>query len=250
MRLAHLGFTLNVLLASVSNSGCAPPREASRPASKLTTEADTASTSAEAEEFEGLRVDRYPPFVHQEWFPLVEGARYWYSGQFEGKVEQTKVSVVKHATPFGDVFYFADDQQMDDPSPLLFANMFGLAGYTTTRTEVLTIQASYFEGFKHARSAYVQTLLRLPLVLGDATQFRHRGAPVNVTVTGYERVTVPAGTFDDCIRIQIRDDPKSRDGESSVWLAKGVGLIKWHRKTGRIDELVRYEQPAPRDAPN
>jgi len=189
----------------------------------------------------GVRVDRYPPFVAQSWFPLVEGSRYWYSGQFQGKTYQDVFTVVRHRTPFGPLFYFADEL-MKDPTPSLSANMFGLAGYTTTKTEVLTIPATYLNGFQREESAHAQTLLRLPLVIGASTELRDDGTIVQLTVAGRESVTVPAGTFKDCARIEIHSQINSTKESSTVWLAEGVGLIKWSRATGRVDELTKYQR--------
>ncbi|MEO5913395.1 MAG: hypothetical protein ABIS50_04125 [Luteolibacter sp.] len=52
------------------------------------------------------------------------------------------------------------------------------------------------------------------------------------TYLGKESVTVPAGTFDDCIhlRFQLGKNQNAEIGEE--WWARGVGLVKWRGITG------------------
>ena len=57
-------------------------------------------------------------------------------------------------------------------------------------------------------------------------------ASVEVTVKGTENVTVPAGTFKDCLKLGIKRNLSSSDGkdaslyDGTLWLAKGVGKVK------------------------
>lgn len=189
----------------------------------------------------GTKVARYPDFAPQAWFPLQEGARYTFQGTFNGKTELQTLTVVRHRTPFGHLYFFAEDGQSEDPSPLLSANMFGLAGYLTTATEVLTVQAEFLDGFQAEPSAYVQTLLRVPPKVGDSLEFRESGLTYRLEVRGREDVAVPAGRFKDCLKLKIDHIGEGGSKESFVWLAEKVGMVRWQRVTGRVDELVRYE---------
>ena len=70
----------------------------------------------------------------------------------------------------------------------------------------------------------------------------------DVTAAGCEKVNVPAGKFGRALKINIvdtwpKDDsfPGGSQYKSTAWFVKGLGLVKWIRTTGRIDELVSYE---------
>ena len=54
-----------------------------------------------------------------------------------------------------------------------------------------------------------------------------------MVVEALEEVTVPAGTFADCVRVHLGE-------ESYAWLAPGVGLVRWVYLTGRVEELRDY----------
>lgn len=49
-------------------------------------------------------------------------------------------------------------------------------------------------------------------------------------------VTVPAGTFEDCILSEYTNDPSTR----KTWTCKGIGRVKWEDDNGTW-ELVSYE---------
>jgi hypothetical protein len=62
------------------------------------------------------------------------------------------------------------------------------------------------------------------------------------TVEGVEDVTVPAGTFENCLKIKIiynmvsSDVSDTESGEITMWLAKGVGMVKQsHEETETED---------------
>ncbi len=64
----------------------------------------------------------------------------------------------------------------------------------------------------------------------------------NITVIGIEKVSVPAGTF-DCVRVQISTNLTASNTtvNNTIWLAKGVGLVKSTYDTVST-ELVSYQQ--------
>ncbi len=66
-----------------------------------------------------------------------------------------------------------------------------------------------------------------------------------VKIVSIEEVEVQVGKFQDCIKISVKTVWKDGEKSSSqdIWLKKEVGMIKWNRTTGRIEELVKYNIP-------
>lgn len=58
-------------------------------------------------------------------------------------------------------------------------------------------------------------------------------------VKGFEAVTVPAGRYENVAKVETTE--QSDGGRSTVWLAPWVGVVRWERTSGRIDELVGVE---------
>lgn len=69
------------------------------------------------------------------------------------------------------------------------------------------------------------------------TQFR---------VLKVEDVTVPAGTFKDCILVEIRVDTVSEDyydvGRSLYWYAKGVGAVKYENRSAGVSTMMELTE--------
>ena len=100
-------------------------------------------------------------------------------------------------------------------------------------------------------------LFKFPLVIGDTwTQKGRWQSPAQVTLEGYEKVKVAAGTFTDCLKHKtIFTNTKEnselrsslRNGTRYLWFAKGVGVVKvrYEHSNGITTEaeLLEYNVP-------
>lgn len=86
--------------------------------------------------------------------------------------------------------------------------------------------------------------LRLDIGMQAATMFVSNGA-----IAGYESVTVPAGTFDNCIKVTYEKRENSPQGSNksyvTAWYAPEIGLVKEQEadKKGNIQssqELISF----------
>lgn len=93
----------------------------------------------------------------------------------------------------------------------------------------------------------------LPLVLGDAweivaeTELKLVGATTSTTsaeVVALETITTSAGTFDNCVKIQLKRRVVTRlvttRSTSYQWLAPDVGPVKYENDQGVVYELTNY----------
>ena len=81
-----------------------------------------------------------------------------------------------------------------------------------------------------------------PLRIGDLCPMGHEwrlestlrhtdGTPdqqvtVRCRIAGFDTVTVPAGTFDECARLECFFDVGGRTDKQTMWLAEGVGEVR------------------------
>jgi hypothetical protein len=192
-----------------------------------------------------------PDPAPQEWgtdyFPLVSGAEYNYKGVFEGKVYPKPVAVRTHQMGKTTGFYFVDFNEKGEASPIIGPNGFGLGHYRYEDGKLLSDRAFREQDLKTIDPKETQTLLSFPLRRGDRTMVRDGDKVLTLTVVGVEAVQVPAGNFDDCVKIEIEESwPKEgTKRKATVWLAKGVGVVKRQYAAGRVDELVSYKIPKP-----
>ena len=72
----------------------------------------------------------------------------------------------------------------------------------------------------------------------EIVTFKH-----TATLEAVEDVTVQAGTFSDALKIKIKLESTLASGETytvtgTMWLAEGVGRVKWEGDDGTMEELV------------
>lgn len=167
----------------------------------------------------------------ESWFPLVEDARWTYDGHFEGTVYRNTLGLRKLRVDERTVLAFYDLGERIE-GQLLMGNMFG--------DELFRRDGDVLYVADEHRPEEEHVLLRFPLRAGDTTEYRVGSRLTRTTVEGEDQVTVPAGTF-DTLRLSVVVIYDSGDeSRHTVWLARGVGLVKWKRATGRLDELVHY----------
>ncbi|MCF2138362.1 MAG: hypothetical protein K9W43_14110 [Candidatus Thorarchaeota archaeon] len=100
------------------------------------------------------------------------------------------------------------------------------------------------EGAVH-RGSTVGTLT----LKADGTQISNVPFSANYTIDSIETVTVPAGTFENCIK--VHEEELTPDGHVSfwVWYAPNVGAIQYHYpdSNDRWDKLVEYSVDTEND---
>jgi hypothetical protein len=192
-----------------------------------------------------------PDPAPQEWgmayFPLVSGAEYNYKGTFEGKVYPKPVAVRTHDLGAVKGYYFVDFDEKGETSQIVGTNCFGLGSYRYADGKLLTDKAFWTRDLEKIDPKGAQTLLAFPLKAGAKTIVKDGDKVLSLTVVGPETVKVPAGTFEDCVKVTVEELWPKRGVryEGAVWLARDVGIVKRQYATGRIDELVSYKIPKP-----
>ncbi len=175
------------------------------------------------------------------WLPLYAGSDYAYDTTFNGR--QSTTSIVAKAGG-GKTVYFSEGEGQ----ALIGSSFF--RGVAEERADGI-YAAAIDNDAQIANPPPLTKIVSLPPKPGEvlplqspeldarAAAYAHTKRTVDdtITVVGPDKVTVAAGTF-DALLIQT----KNHDGEiGKVWLAKGVGVVKWQRASGRVDELARFK---------
>lgn len=122
----------------------------------------------------------------------------------------------------------------------------GLDVYRITDRGIETAECFWMRDLSGIKGDDFQLLLKFPLEEGDVTKLiAHKGEHlVTVKVAGFEDISVASGTFRKCAKLEVDDHWESGTSyKSTFWLAKGVGVVKWIRTTGRVEELSSFQIP-------
>jgi len=170
-----------------------------------------------------------------DYFPLGDGYSWSYAATFNGQsYPETRVSVAIEVDG-APVYVFLPAEDLSDDTAMVFSGSFGLGAYRREGGGVETANAMWREEVAGLSPSSFQHMLTLPPQVGEVAPFDTPSVDRSggIIVQGYETVTVPAGTFEDCLRIELGED-------SYAWLAPGVGLVKWVLVTGRVEELESF----------
>jgi hypothetical protein len=170
-------------------------------------------------------------------FPLVEGGTWTDQATFNGRsMTETKVCTQGDLAD-GRAWVFLEAADIDEQTAMVFPNMFGLGLYRRTPDGIETADARWRSDIGEISKASFQPMLSLPPAPGTTVTWRTESVDrSSVTVVGWESVTVPAGTFDPALHLDL-------GGKGEAWLAPGVGLVRWELVTGRVEELESWSIP-------
>ena len=171
------------------------------------------------------------PAPDESCFPLWPEARWTFDGRHDGRVYRYTLAARPLQVEGRRVYGFFELSPEAARRPLL-GNMFG-DEFFRWDGDALRVADEHHPGEEHV-------LLRHPLRLETTSEYRVGARVTRVRVEAREQLTVPAGTF-DCYRLVVVDAYDSGQSERhAVWLAPGVGLVRWTRASGRVDELVHF----------
>ena len=246
-------------VATLCLAGCgASPPPSPTPAGAEGTPAASATVTTAAPEASGAPVASASPSsaptstpaavpLSESFLPLVDGARYDYNAKFKGRKINTTV-LLKQLPGTKDLFYFVDEEDKDKQNPLISSSNIGEGVYSVRADGIYTGVATFFEHTSKVQKNSMQLLLATPPKVHAKTTVmidpRQNWTREHV-VTAIETVKVPAGTFNGCVHLSITSKADDDDGAetSQAWLAPGVGLVRWERASGRVDELASFEIP-------
>jgi hypothetical protein len=180
-----------------------------------------------------------------EYLPLKPDLKYVYQATIEGRVIQPAYSIVSKRIVRGtyDIIYFVEEQnEIKTSNPNIDLPMIGLGGYTTGVDGLYTFDCTWLADLQKIPPKKPHLFLRNPLKTEDEIKvMSDAGNQMTVfKVLGFEDVQVPAGTFASTLKLSIKTvRPDGSSEEGFAWLAKGIGVVKRVRATGRLEVLIR-----------
>jgi hypothetical protein len=176
-----------------------------------------------------------------DYFPLVPESVYQYHGAFKAKEFRITYTVKTKALPGLALVYFHEEG-----SPLVSDPVIGLGAFRIANDAVESLEATLVKDLDPLRGENAQVLLPAHLKEGTELKLKPPGAvEYYVAIRGREEITVPAGTYKNCIKLELeqRGPKPAKANKGTVWLAKGVGCVKRVYFTGRVDELASVTIP-------
>jgi len=178
-----------------------------------------------------------------DFFPLRDGSTYTYLGN-GGRIDRNGVDVervVVRSYPHSDgsaVYCWTDGNAS------IITTMLGLGCFLMDNMGLWTMNAEEPNDLKFIGNQKKHLLIGVELIPGSSFSFDDDDANPKRTlfVEGFEDVCVAAGAFQQCLKLRIQTKwPKGTEENAFVWLAEHIGMVKLHRSTNKVSELIDYQ---------
>ena len=181
-----------------------------------------------------------------DYFPLEHGARYTYRWSFQGETGEYTEVAVKMAAGGTDLYCFLDSDDLEEDNPVVAQAGPGLHAFYVregAEASVILPDSVCLADLDPAELPSRQPMLPDQLQEGATARVlsHDRAREAAFTIEALETVTVPAGRFEDCLRLRMRYTwltGKYDDYWTVCWLAANVGKVKLQFSNGSVRELV------------
>lgn len=135
-----------------------------------------------------------------------------------------------------DVFYF-DDSTKNEGNRIIGSNIFldGVCYYAEGK--LFWSPIFWTDELKEANLDYFESLF--PAIVKTDTVYKAQDCEKKVTYRfhGLEDQQCNGVLMKDCLKMTMTDDWKTAHYVDTVWLKKDVGVVRWMRSTGRLEEI-------------
>lgn len=175
----------------------------------------------------------------RDYFP-VEPCRYYVYNDIANQYGETDTNQCRVSKLQGyDIFYFAECYSKFSIISI-GTKMFGSGIYFYRNDSLFTIDANYEKDIPKKELKNAVLLLPDYMKPGDSVVSATDRETTVITYLSRDDLQIKNTLHKDCIKLKIIDSYRETVYISYVWLKKGVGMIKWMRSSGRIDELLDH----------
>jgi hypothetical protein len=177
----------------------------------------------------------------QEYFPLKNGVvRTFYVSHIRKNdtlSDKNDLSICKSISIKGkDIFYFDDELNSDDIQ-LISSQSFCDGVFYFDNGSFIFSPITWKSELKQANLDYFEALFPKYVRIDTLYKYQDGEEKRKYRFEGFETVYIKGKSFKDCLKLTIIQDWKTAQYIETVWFKKGIGVIKWLRGTGRLEEI-------------
>jgi len=177
----------------------------------------------------------------EQYFPLKNGVTkvFYVSHITETDTLQDKndSSICKSLLVKGkEIFYFDDELNSDDTTIISSESFCNGAFYYDKGNFVFSALNWKYE-LKAANLDYFETLFPNIVNIDTVYKFQDGEEKRKYKFNGFESISIKNKVLNDCLKLTIISDWKTAQYIDTVWFKKDIGVVKWLRSTGRLEEI-------------
>jgi hypothetical protein len=176
----------------------------------------------------------------KDYFPAAEGRRFAY--HLPENYDETDTIKCKTAMlQKQKIFYFADDGFTKYPGSVNVShNVFGEALFFYRHDSCFTMECDDEKDISEKQIKDALLIFPAYMNTGDNVIYKLQSERKVYTLLRREDISVGSTTYKDCLKFKLITHWPETIYIEYFWLKKNVGMVKWLRSTGRVDELVKY----------
>jgi hypothetical protein len=177
----------------------------------------------------------------QEYFPLKNGvARAFYVSYITGTDtlrDDNDSSICKSILIKGkEIFYFDDNLNSDDTT-IIGSGSFCNGVFYYNNGEFVFSPLFWKYELKEANLDYFEPLFPAKISFDTIYKYQNGEEKRKFKFIGFEDLHIKGNLYKDCVKLLVTQDWKTAQYFDTVWFFKGIGVIKWLRSTGRLEEI-------------
>jgi hypothetical protein len=180
-------------------------------------------------------------FLFEEYFPLKEHAIYIYHMQFDGvaggvKIDEIDSCIFKiHQLAGINVYYI--DRHTDEQETIIGTNAFCFGAFYFDQGQFMYAPVFWRSELEESKPGSYAPLFSATSYTNTFYQSVEDTKTVKYVFTGFENVQIKSKVYPDCLKLEMTEIWPDKKYTSTAWFMKGVGMVKWIRYTGRVEEL-------------
>lgn len=186
------------------------------------------------------RVNDSKGLLFEQYFPLKSGDKKIF---YVSHITDTDTLIAKNDTSFcmsnvimnKEVFYFTDEPR--DSTTLIGSQSFCDGVFYFEDGEFFVSPIFWQADLKQSNLAYFERLFPKKIFLDNIYKQQHGENRRKYIFDKKEDVSIKGKSLPSCLKLTIIQDWPTKQYVDTVWFQKNIGVVKWLRSTGRLEEI-------------
>ena len=136
------------------------------------------------------------------------------------------------------VYYFTDDVKEKDDNTIIGSEVFCQGVFYFDNSNFMFSPIFWKEDLKEINLNYFEILFPKLVTLDSAYRYKDGDKKMTYRFIGFETIDIRGRRTDSCLKLSVEQDWPTTHYEDLVWFKKNIGVVKWLRSTGRLEELI------------
>lgn len=136
-----------------------------------------------------------------------------------------------------EIFFFDDNNNNGDDTTLISSESFCSGVFYYSKGAFVFSPIDWKYDVKKANLDYFESLFPATVSLNTTYKYQNRDEKKSYVFKKWEDVVIKNKLYKHCLKLIVIHDWPTKQYIDTVWFQKGVGVVKWLRSTGRLEEI-------------